>query len=220
MRNTLYCILALLLISFRTNAQDLPFADDIREFKKMDSISAPPQNAILFIGSSSFTLWKDVADYFPGHTIINRGFGGSTLTDVIRYSNDIIVPYRPAQVVIYCGENDIASSEAITANTVVKRFEQLYSIIRNRIPGAGIVYISMKPSPSRKKFMPKMAEANARIRHFLQGKRNAAFIDVYSKMLDKNGEPLKDIFLDDSLHMNAKGYAIWQKEIKPYLLKQ
>lgn len=220
MRNTLYCILALLLISFRTNAQDLPFADDIREFKKMDSISAPPQNAILFIGSSSFTLWKDVADYFPGHTIINRGFGGSTLTDVIRYSNDIIVPYRPAQVVIYCGENDIASSDAITANTVVKRFEQLYSIIRNRFPGAGIVYISMKPSPSRKKFMPKMAEANARIRHFLQGKRNAAFIDVYSKMLDKNGEPLKNIFLDDSLHMNAKGYAIWQKEIKPYLLKQ
>ena len=68
--------------------------------------------------------------------------------------------------------------------------------------------------------MPKMVEANARIRHFLQGKRNAAFIDVYSKMLDKNGEPLKDIFLDDSLHMNAKGYAIWQKEIKPYLLKQ
>lgn len=220
MRNTLYCILALLLISFRTSAQDLPFANDIREFKKMDSISAPPQNAILFIGSSSFTLWKDVADYFPGHTIINRGFGGSTLTDVIRYSNDIIVPYRPAQVVIYCGENDIASSDAITANTVVKRFEQLYSIIRNRFPGAGIVYISMKPSPSRKKFMPKMAEANARIRHFLQGKRNAAFIDVYSKMLDKNGEPLKNIFLDDSLHMNAKGYAIWQKEIKPYLLKQ
>ena len=220
MRNTLYCILALLLISFRTSAQDLPFASDIREFKKMDSISAPPQNAILFISSSFFTLWKDVSDYFPGHTIINRGFGGSTLTDVIRYSNDIIVPYRPAQVVIYCGENDIASSDAITANTVVKRFEQLYSIIRNRFPGAGIVYISMKPSPSRKKFMPKMAEANARIRHFLQGKRNAAFIDVYSKMLDKNGEPLKNIFLDDSLHMNAKGYAIWQKEIKPYLLKQ
>ncbi|WP_082037914.1 GDSL-type esterase/lipase family protein [Flavihumibacter solisilvae] len=220
MRNTLYCFLLLLFVSIRTTAQDLPFANDIREFKKMDSISAPPQNAILFIGSSSFTLWKDVADYFPGHTIVNRGFGGSQLTDVIRYSNDIIVPYRPAQVVIYCGENDISSSDAIAATTVVKRFEQLYSIIRNRFPGAGIVYVSMKPSPSRKKFMPKMVEANARIRHFLQGKRNTAFIDVYSKMLDRNGEPLKDIYLDDSLHMNAKGYAIWQKEIKPYLLKQ
>ncbi|HEV8273318.1 MAG TPA: G-D-S-L family lipolytic protein, partial [Chitinophagaceae bacterium] len=84
---------------------DQPFWNDIQNFKKQDSVSFPPKNAILLIGSSSFTKWTDVQDYFPGYTIINRGFGGSTLLDQIRYVNDIVFPYDPKQIVIYCGEN-------------------------------------------------------------------------------------------------------------------
>src|SRR5882757_5846520 len=95
-----------------------PFIDDIKAFKKQDSISFPPKQAILFVGSSSFTKWKDVADYFPGYTIINRGFGGSSIPDVIRYANDIIFPYHPKQIVIYCGENDLAASDTVSAQMV------------------------------------------------------------------------------------------------------
>src|SRR5687768_111872 len=82
-----------------------PFYNDILAFKKQDAQQAPPANGILFVGSSSFTRWRDVQEYFPGYPIINRGFGGSTLPDVIRYSYDIILPYKPKQVLIYCGEN-------------------------------------------------------------------------------------------------------------------
>ena len=196
-----------------------PFYSDIQSFKKQDSIHFPPRNAILFVGSSSFTKWTDVQDYFPGYTIINRGFGGSSLTDVIRYADDIIFPYLPKQVVIYCGENDIAGSDTVSVQTVFNRFKQLFKMIRSRFENVSVSYISMKPSPSRQHLMPKFEEANELIKNYLGKKKKAVFIDVYYKMLNADGTPMKDIFIEDSLHMNAGGYAIWQKIIQPYLLK-
>jgi len=197
---------------------DQPFWNDIQNFKKQDSVSFPPKNAILLIGSSSFTKWTDVQDYFPGYTIINRGFGGSTLLDEIRYVNDIVFPYQPKQIIIYCGENDLASSDTVMAAMVLDRFKQLFQMIRDRSE-APIAYISMKPSPSRRHLFPKMREGNQLIKDFLATQKNTAFIDVHQKMLDLTGEPLPEIFLDDSLHMNAKGYAIWKKEMEPYMQK-
>jgi len=202
-----------------------PFWKDIQNFKKQDSISFPPKNAILLIGSSSFTKWKDVQDYFPGFTIVNRGFGGSTLSDQIRYADDIIFPYQPKQIVIYCGENDLASSDTVTASMVVDRFKQLFQIIRTKSK-APILYISMKPSPSRRHLFQKMREANQSIGLFLAQSdvissvtsKNVS-IDVHQKMLTTAGEPIPELFLADSLHMNAKGYTIWQEALKPYLIK-
>src|SRR5689334_20477657 len=104
-----------LIVFTVAKAQDNPpFWNDIQNFKKQDAQKAPPKNAILFVGSSSFTNWTDVSDYFPGYTIINRGFGGSSLPDVIRYADDIIFPYHPKQIVIYCGENDLVAADADT----------------------------------------------------------------------------------------------------------
>jgi len=194
------------------------FWNDIQNFKKQDSVSFPPRNAILLIGSSSFTKWTDVQDYFPGYTIVNRGFGGSTLLDEIFYVNDIVFPYQPKQIIIYCGENDLASSDTVSAAMVVDRFKQLFQMIRDKTE-APISYISMKPSPSRRHLFTKMREGNQLIKDYLATQKNTAFIDVHQKMLDLTGEPISEIFLDDSLHMNAKGYAIWKKEIEPYLLK-
>ncbi|MGI8950215.1 MAG: GDSL-type esterase/lipase family protein [Chitinophagaceae bacterium] len=200
-------------------AQLPAFSDEIKAFKFKDSISAPPKNAILFVGSSSFRKWTDVQSYFPNFIIINRGFGGSTLPDVIRYANDIIFPYQPKQIVIYCGENDFEAADSPTAETVFNRFKQLFELIRKKMPDENIVYVSMKPSPSRAQKMYKEEEANKLIKNFLSTQKNASFVDVYHKMLDASGSPIKEIFLEDSLHMNAKGYAIWQKAIEPYLMK-
>lgn len=196
-----------------------PFWNDIVAFKKADSANPPPKNAILFVGSSSFTLWKDVADYFPGYTIVNRGFGGSTLVDVIRYAYDVILPYQPKQILIYCGENDLASSDTVKAEDVVTRFKTLYALIRQNLPQADVRFVSLKPSPSRKHLFPQMQAANAQIKAFLQKEKRAGFIDVYAAMLDKNGQPKEEIFLEDKLHMKPAGYKIWQQIIQPYLLK-
>ena len=202
------------------NAQQPPFWDEVRAFRKQDSIGKPPANQILFIGSSSFTMWKDVQNYFPDHPIINRAFGGSSLPDVILYANDIILPYQPKQIFIYCGENDLAASDTITPAIVFNRFQQLFFLIRSWLPAVPVVYISMKPSPSRQHLRSKMSATNKMIKKFLKKKKRTSFVDVYHKMLDTDGMPLKDIFLEDQLHMNAKGYAIWQRAIEPYFVKE
>lgn len=198
---------------------DSPFWNDIQNFKKQDSASFPAKNAILFIGSSSFTMWKGVQDSFPSYTIVNRGFGGSTLLDQIRYANDIVFPYQPKQIVVYCGENDLASSDTVISAMVFDRFQKLFQMIRQKFTDLPIAYVSMKPSPSRRHLFLKMREGNQLIKDFLTTQKNTAFIDVHQRMLNEKGEPMPEIFLDDSLHMNAKGYAIWKKEIEPYLIK-
>lgn len=199
--------------------QQPPFWNDIQQFRKQDSVSFPAANKILFVGSSSFTLWKDVQDYFPKHPIINRGFGGSSLTDLIRYSGDIIFPYNPKQIVIYCGENDFAGDEKLTADSVVRRFVTLFKLIRSFYPVIPIAYVSMKPSPSRTHLMPRFAEANKGIKIFLKHYNKTKYVDVYHAMLTRQGRPISNIFLKDSLHMNEKGYKIWQKKLESVLRK-
>jgi lysophospholipase L1-like esterase len=202
------------------STQAQPFAADIAVFKKQDSISFPAAGQILFVGSSSFTSWKDVQEYFPGYKILNRGFGGSSMPDIIRYANDIIIPYKPIQIVIYCGENDIAGDTSVTGEIVFDRFRELYKTIRTNLGHVSITYISMKPSPSRWHWRSKMMDGNKRVDKFLsKKKRNGKYISVWNAMLGANGEPKPEIFLRDNLHMNKDGYAIWQKIIEPFLIK-
>ena len=196
-----------------------PFAGEIAAFQRKDSLQPPPANAILFVGSSSFTKWTDVQDYFPGFTIINRGFGGSSLTDLIRYEDQVIFKYKPKQIVIYCGENDIAASDTVTGRMVFERFRQLFNDIRNALPEVPLVYISMKPSPARWTMKDRMTEGNELIRKFLKKQRHAKFISIWKDMLGPDGKPFEVLFIEDKLHMNEKGYAIWQQAIRPCLKK-
>lgn len=214
-------LLLIFVIGFSVaNAQQpFPFWNDIQKFKSQDSIAFPASNQILFVGSSSFTMWRDVNDYFPGYKILNRAFGGSQLVDLIRYRYDVIYPYQPKQIVMYCGENDIAASDTVTADIVAERFKTMFHLVREKYPAAPFAYVSMKPSPSRKHLMDKFDAANKQIATFLKNQKNAVFIDVYSKMLKPDGSPMDDIFLKDNLHMTAKGYKIWQKILEPYLKK-
>jgi lysophospholipase L1-like esterase len=199
--------------------QQPPFWNEIAEFKKKDSVQHPAAGAILFVGSSSFRKWTNLQLDFPGYAIINRGFGGSGFDDVIHYAKDIIYPYHPKQIVIYCGDNDLASSEKVTAKKVYKRFVKLYDLIRKHLQNVDIIYVSIKPSPSRERLMPRMEEANDLIRDFTAKHSHVRFVDVYHLMLTPQGHPMDDLFIGDKLHMNEKGYKIWQKAILPYLEK-
>ena len=215
-------ILFLAVFAAGTNcyAQQPAFYDEIRAFKKQDSAEKPAKNAILFVGSSSFRMWTSIKEDFRMHSVVNRGFGGSSLVDVIRYVDEIIVPYNPAQVVIYCGDNDLAASDTVTSQIVFERFQTLFTMIRKQLPDAAVAFVSIKPSPSRAHLLPKVIAANNLIRDFLKGQQKAAFIDVFSAMIDQQGNPKPDLFIDDKLHMNQKGYAIWVEIIEPYLIKQ
>jgi lysophospholipase L1-like esterase len=217
-KKLLRIMLCLLFVLCTMLLEAQPFAKDIAAFKKQDSAGMPPTKGILFIGSSSFTNWKDVQQYFPNKRVINRGFGGSTLPDVIRYVDDVVFPYDPKQIVIYCGENDLASSDTVTAELVAERFKQLYTIIRTKLPKVPIIYIGMKPSPSRRRIFSKVVVANGYIREFLESHPGNYFVDVYYPML-KGNQPNGALFTSDSLHMNAEGYKLWKRLLEPYLVK-
>lgn len=219
-RTIKYIIYIFLLVGSTGSAfAQTQFYKEVQQLKKLDSTSMPAPNSILMIGSSSFKKWKDVQDYFPSYPIVNRAFGGSKFPDLIYYAEDVIAPYQPKQILVYCGDNDLASSDTITPQIVLLRFQELFTIIRNYHPKASVVYVSIKPSPKREKLMSKMVETNMLIKKFLKKKKRTDYVDVYHNMLLDNGKPDTTLFVEDNLHMNAKGYAIWKKAIEPKLLK-
>ena len=207
-------------ILFQSALTEAPFAKEIAAFVAADQKNPPGRGQILFVGSSSFTRWTDVATYFPKHRILNRGFGGSSLTDVIRYQNQIIYPYHPAQIVIYCGENDLAGDPKLSAYDVFNRFRTLYTGIRRHQPFTPVSFVSIKPSPSRWAMRAKMIAVNGWVHELSMSDKSLTYIDVWEPMLDKERRPIADIFVEDNLHMNAKGYKIWQGVIEPFLVSQ
>ncbi len=216
MRKFIACLV--IFIFSVTVAKAQSFLNEVNAFSKQDSLDAPSKNAILLIGSSSFTYWKDVATYFPGRVFINRAFGGSSLTHQIEYVEKVVYPYQPNQILIYCGENDIAASQMVTADSVFNRFVRLHQLIRKKYPAVRISFVSIKPSPVRAEFLSTVIISNKLIADFCRKNKKTDFIDVFSSMLNTEGKPMEELFIADRLHMNAKGYAIWSKIIAPYLV--
>lgn len=212
-------IVAFLLYGLSVLAQAPRFKKDIDAFLSADSLQFPSKGQLLFVGSSSFTYWKDIQDYFPGYSILNRGFGGSSLPDVIQYADKIILPYQPKQIIIYCGENDIADSIPATPKMVRDRFKTLLKIIRTELGNIPVAFISIKPSPSRWKLEKQFLKANRLIKRYLRRDAATVYVDVHRAMLLPDGTVNPELFIKDNLHMNAKGYAIWQKILEPILLK-
>ena len=206
-------LLLLCVVSVIVSAQEKPFWKEISAFVKQDSINKPKDGVILFVGSSSFRLWTDVKKDFNNENILNRAFGGATLMDMIRYKDQNLLNYHPSKIVLYCGENDVASSDKVDGKEVFQRFKTLFDIIRKQYPEVPFVFISIKPCLLRWSMKDRMMDANQRISSFLSHKKKTTFVDIWDAMLE-NGEPKKDIFREDNLHMNAKGYAIWIEKMK------
>ncbi|KXH81291.1 GDSL-type esterase/lipase family protein [Chryseobacterium kwangjuense] len=193
------------------------FWEDIQNFKKQDQENPPPKNAILLIGSSSFTRWTDIVNYFPDKTLINRGFGGSRMTDLNDFADDLLNPYQPKQIIIYCGDNDFADNHDLKAKVVVNRFKTFYKKIRERFPDIEVDYISIKFSPSREKLWPQMKATNKKIAAFMKKEPNAEFIDITKAMEDAGGNVRRDLFLPDMLHLTPEGNEVWAKVMRPYM---
>jgi lysophospholipase L1-like esterase len=197
-----------------------PFQAEIDEFKKLDSLQHPHKNPIIFAGSSSFRLWNNLQTDFPAYPILNRGFGGSTLLDLMDRLEETVLKYHPKQVLIYCGENDFAADAKITPKEVCSRFKDVfYAIRKSQGRNTQIVFVSMKPSVARWSLESKFVAANQLIRSFLAVKHNTRYVDVHTPMLDPSGQVFPNLFIQDNLHMNAQGYAIWKELILPVLKK-
>ena len=189
----------------------------IEAFEKKDSDNMPASGGILFTGSSSFTKWLNAAEDLAPLPIINRGFGGSTLPEVIYYADRTIFKYHPKTVVIYC-ENDMFGTKEKSPEQTRDAYVELTRQIHKNEPKAFIYGISLKPSPSRWAKRSDTERANKLIQDFIKTDRRHQYIDIWPVML-KNGRPDGSIFLKDSLHMNEEGYRRWTKVLKPILEK-
>lgn len=190
---------------------------DMQAFEAADKTNPPPRNAILFVGSSSIRLWKNAPAQFPKHMIINRGFGGSQLSDSVAFAERIVIPYQPRLIVLYAGDNDIAGGK--TPERVLADYREFVAKVHESLPQTCIAYLAIKPSPSRAKHQAAMKRANDLIAKFSAGDERLLFIDVFTPMLGEDGQAREDLFVKDRLHLNEAGYKLWASIVKPVLDK-
>ncbi len=199
-----------------------PYEKEILAFETADHREAPPTGAVLFLGSSSIRKWTTVARDFPNEKVINRGFGGSKIADSVRYADRIAIPYRPRQIIFYAGDNDIASG--VTPEKVLENFKALVNKIHEKLPDTRIDFISIKPSLARWKLIDKIKEANRLVEAWCKegeaAGQKVGYIDVFGAMLGEDGKPKPELFVDDGLHMNRKGYEIWIGIVGPRIVKE
>ena len=193
----------------------LRWEKDIQAFEAQDRVKPPPKDPILFVGSSSIRMWK-VEESFPDLPVMNRGFGGSEISDSVYYANRIVIPYKPKIIVFYAGDNDLAAGK--TPDQVCEDFKQFVKVVHEALPETRIVFISIKPSIARWKIYDKGQKANELIAASMKDKKFVAYVDVTKPMLDSNGEPRKELFVKDGLHMNDEGYRIWRDIVQPIIL--
>ena len=158
---------------------------EIRAFEAADKTNPPPQDAVLFIGSSSIRLWTNVAQAFPGHKVINRGFGGSQLSDSVAFVDRIVTPYKPKLVLLYAGDNDIASGKS--PERVLSDFKAFVGKIHAALPETRIAYIAIKPCPPREKFLDQVKTANRLIQEYAASDDRLLFVDMFTPMLTAGG---------------------------------
>lgn len=210
-------LLIVWLVTLSVYSQGLrPFETEVKNLIAKDSLITNKENIILFTGSSSIGFWKDMRSYFPDKNILNRGFGGSTMRDLVYFTPQVILPYNPKTIFIYEGDNDITLGRE--PQEILASADSVLNQIRTNLPETIKVYfISAKPSVARWHLKDQYLAYNKALEAWTKNKNNVYFIDIWLPMLDKNGIVRKDLFIDDNLHMNKKGYDLWFKEIKQYV---
>ena len=190
--------------------------ESIQKFEQQDQKDPVEPGVILFVGSSSIALWKDLPDYFPEYRVLNRGFGGSQFSDLIYYADRVIYPYKPDKVFVYEGDNDVAAGD--DPKDIVKEAKKLRKMIGKALgKEVQVIFIAPKPSVARWDKKDIYLATNARLKKYAEKTKNTEFADVWTPAIGSDGKVFDHIFLKDNLHMNAEGYKIWQKVLMPYL---
>lgn len=217
-----YVVLFVLCFAFVAHAQNTYtranlWQKEVDAFLEADKKEFPPKNAVLFYGSSSFRMWKDVGAAFPKYKVINRGFGGTHFEDAIYYAKDIALPYKPKLVILYEGDNDITAGKSV--EQVFNDYKTLVGIIHKAFPKTRIAFVSIKPSPSREQFWGKFKQLNALVKAETEKDKRLAYVDIWDAMLTDDGKGREELYIQDKLHMNPSGYEIWTKALNPIIAK-
>lgn len=191
------------------------FAPELNAFLRQDSVSPPPPAPVLFVGSSSIRFWDSLAADFPGLRVLNRGFGGSRMDDLLRYADRVVFRYKPKAIVFYEGDNDLQDGR--TPARIAGDVAEFLARVRTTLPQARVICLAVKPSPSRWSLVDKARQTNALLQAVVAQDTMAAYVDVFTPMLGADGRPRPELYRADSLHMTPAGYAIWRAAVAPAL---
>jgi len=214
----LYSAIFAISVCFSQNADPNPnrFQAEIENFINWDRKNSFPSDAILFVGSSSIRLWN-TAESYPKYDVVNRGFGGAHISDVIYYYETVVKKYNPNLIVFYCGDNDIAAGKS--TEQVYGDFQEFFKKCKGDFPATKVVYLPIKPSISRWTFWDKMSQVNKKIELDAKSEPNLVYVNTASPMLSKDGKPKGNLFVADGLHLNKSGYELWNSILLPHLQK-
>lgn len=222
MTRALLLLFTLLLIAGSALAQPAATPHDfarwetaIAAYEKADQTNRPAPGGILFIGSSTILLWKSLATDFPNSPVINRGFGGSQIVDATHFADRIVMPYRPRQIFLRSGGNDLNAGKSPAR--VFADFKDFVAQIHAKLPRTEIVFIGLCPTIARWKEAEANRELNRLVSEFAQRNRGVKYIETYHMTFDESGRPRSDIFIKDMLHFNPEGYRLLADLVRPHL---
>lgn len=198
------------------NTPVIGWEDVIRGFEEFDCDNPPPKNPLLLTGSSSIGFWPDPKKDFAPLPVVQRGFGGSCMFELLHYAPRVILPYRPCQIIIYSGDNDIAAGRSPAQ--IEDDFAAIVRLVRAELPQVPFFLISIKPSPSRFQMWDDMRVANRRLKDRCATMAGATFVNIWDEMLNPDGGARCEFYTEDMLHMNAEGYAFWSGRLRPLVL--
>ncbi|MEI8341486.1 MAG: GDSL-type esterase/lipase family protein [Verrucomicrobiota bacterium] len=188
---------------------------DIAKFEKADVTNPPPKGGIEFVGSSTMTRWTTLKDYFPGLPVFNRGFGGSEISDSVRYAPRIIIPYAPRIIVFHAGGNDLERGKS--PEQVFADFKELIALIKAKLPETEFYYISLKPCEKREKARAEQQKYNLYVQEYIKNTPRVHYIDQYTMVTDAEGNPRPELFAEDQRHLNEAGYKLLADKIRTLL---
>lgn len=207
---------AFLIINVQVFAQN-PFEKEIVSYEKKDSVAMPPKGQILFLGSSSFRLWKSFDADMAGIPAFNRGFGGSTLKDALYYFDRMVVKYKPSWVFLYEGDNDLAKGQS--PEEIRDEFVDFTNRLHKALPKTKLVFVAARPSIARTNILEKQRKLNSLIEEVVKTDKKLFYLDMHYPFFLAEGTLMQDIFVADKLHLNEKGYAIFAEQIKSFIQK-
>lgn len=190
----------------------IDWESEIAAFDAMDAGKSPPENSVLFVGSSSIRRWEGIKNDFPSFPIIRRGIRGAHIEDVTGYADSIVLPYEPRMILLYAGDNDLAFHR--NPEQVLIDFKEFVSTVREELSGTKIGFISIKPSVARWPLIRKVRMANRLVQQYAESDPLLSYIDVFTPMLDSNGKLKEIYFSDDGLHLSRRGYRLWRDVIR------
>lgn len=209
------CLLLLVAVACSGSNDSRPFEDEIQAFEVEDDQNGYQSDFILFVGSSSIRLWESLNEDMKGLDLLNRGFGGAKLSDLNFYWDRILGEHQPKLVVLYCGENDL--QEGSPVDETFNQFKVFQSRYQKDLEGVPLIYIAMKPSPSRWEKWKQFRAADRKIMEAIAEQASQKFIDLSPTMLLEDDSPDPEIFLSDDLHMNREGYRRWTQVLRPLI---